>query len=92
MRQRILDKEITTTALINTGFETDKPQILVPDRLPIASGADLFGLHGTASGAIAMFVARGACKLALVEPDGVVGDVVTGPGDAPLGPERFCSA
>ena len=33
VRLRILDKEITTTVLVNTGFETDEPQLLVPDRL-----------------------------------------------------------
>jgi len=82
VRLRILDKEITTTALVSTGFETEEPQILVPDRLLIASGVDLSRLHGTtmeygtAGGAIAMFVARRACKVALVEPDRVVGDIV----------------
>jgi len=82
VRLRILDKEITTTALVNTGFETDEPQILVPDRLLIANGVDLSRLHGTtmeygtAGGTIVMFVARRACRVALVEPDRVVGDVV----------------
>ena len=76
VRLRILDKEITATALVNTGFETDEPQLLVPDRLLLASGVDLSRLHGTAGGTIAMFVARRACKVALVEPDRVVGDVV----------------
>ncbi len=82
VRLKILDKEIITTALVNSGFETDEPQILVPDRLLLANGIEVSRLsgitmeYGTAGGTITMFVAKGSCRVALVEPDRVVGDIV----------------
>lgn len=76
VRIEILDKSIDTSALVNSGFETDSPQIIVPMKLFTKLNIDLdkLGRHitleyDTAGGPIAMHVYPGSCKVRVEEKD-----------------------
>ncbi len=76
MRIRIGDRIVDTITLVNTGFEIDEPQLLVPHTFLVRNGIDLGSLgkpimlkHGTAGGAITMFVYPKACRVRVSEPD-----------------------
>ena len=84
VRINVQGKVIETSALVNSGFETDEPQILVPDRLLTLNGIDVSKLgagraveYGTAGGDIAMYVVKRACTVSILEPDRVVGSVTS---------------
>ena len=74
-------KSVETIALVNSGFEADTPQILVPIKMLLRSGIELSRLpgenveYGTAGGLITMYVARRVCRVYVVEPDRTVGGV-----------------
>jgi hypothetical protein len=67
---------VDAVALANTGFETDEPQLLVPQAFLIRSGVGLEALgrpiaveYDTAGGPTLMHVYPRACRVAVVEPD-----------------------
>jgi len=67
---------VDAVALANTGFETDEPQLLVPQAFLIRSGVGLEVLgrpiaveYDTAGGPTLMHVYPRACRVAVVEPD-----------------------
>jgi hypothetical protein len=69
-------KEIETTALVNSGFETDTPQLLVPHKFILSNNIDLNVLekpriqeYDTAGGPIIMHVYPEACTINVVEED-----------------------
>jgi hypothetical protein len=69
-------------ALVNTGFETDELQLLVPYTFLVRSGIDLEDLdklvvieYDTAGGSITIPVYPKACRVAVIEPDRVSKEV-----------------
>ncbi|MCC6003981.1 MAG: hypothetical protein LM590_06535 [Thermofilum sp.] len=67
---------VDAVALANTGFETDEPQLLVPQAFLIRSGVGLEVLgrpiaveYDTAGGPTLMHVYPRACRVAVLEPD-----------------------
>lgn len=83
------EKIVETTALANSGYEAETPQILIP-----VEAAKLLGLwppsHGveesvfeTAGGPLRVWIAASACKVKVVVPDRetneVVADIVVSP-------------
>jgi len=76
------NKTLETTALVNTGYETDEPQLLVPHVFLIRNNVDLEDLgrpmtmeYDTAGGPVAMHVYPKACKVAVIEPDKISREV-----------------
>jgi hypothetical protein len=74
LRSRILGEIVKTVALVNTAFETESPQLLIPLALarrlglhppPTATIAEL----GTAGGPVRMFVVRDALEVWVVASD-----------------------
>ncbi len=83
-------KLVETRALVNTGFETDEPQLLVPNRFLSINEINLdlreAGRpveYGTAGGPISMYVLQDACSISVIEPDRTKGlvkaDLVVSP-------------
>jgi len=73
---------VETVALANTGFETDEPQLLVPQAFLTRNSVSLEVLgrplvveYDTAGGPTLMHVYPKACKVAVVEPDRTSGEV-----------------
>jgi len=76
IRIELLNKNIDTSALVNSGFETDNPQIIIPNRLLMKHNLDLNKLgqymtveYDTAGGPIVMYVYPNSCKVRVVEED-----------------------
>lgn len=76
VRILISGKSVEAYALVNTGFEADRPQLLVPYAFLARSNVDLGGLgrpdsieYDTAGGPLTMYVYRGACRVVVVEHD-----------------------
>jgi hypothetical protein len=74
LRSRILGEIVETVALVNTAFETEPPQLLIPLALarrlslhppPTATIAEL----GTAGSSVRMFVVRDALEVWVVASD-----------------------
>jgi len=70
------DKEFTIIALLNSGFETDTPQLLIPYRLLREHGIDLSLLgeyvvkeYVTAGGSVSLSIYPRKCKVKVVEED-----------------------
>ena len=87
---RVGGKSVYTSALLNSGFETDSPQIVVPARLlrrhgiaPEDLGHGRLVEYDTAGGPIAMHVYPGACEARVVAGDRaskwVKADIVVSP-------------
>jgi hypothetical protein len=79
LKSRISGEVVETVALVNTGFETESPQLLIPLAL-----ARRLGLHpppptativelGTAGGPVRMFIVRDALEVWVVASDRSVG-------------------
>jgi len=73
---------VESTALVNTGFEADEPQILVPHYLLVENNIDIGRLgkpvvleYDTAGGPTSMYVYPKACRVSVVEPDRVSREV-----------------
>jgi hypothetical protein len=79
LKSRISGEVVETVALVNTGFETESPQLLIPLALarrlslhpppPTATIAEL----GTAGGPVRMFIVRDALEVWVVAGDRSVG-------------------
>jgi hypothetical protein len=78
VRVRIVigDKVIETTALVNSGFETETPQLLVPHKFILSNNIDLNILekpriqeYDTAGGPIIMYIYPEACTINVIEED-----------------------
>jgi len=75
-------KEVRTIALVNSGFEADSPQILIPIKL--AKELDLYSKiieariesYGTVAGPIRMYVIPSSVEVWIEEPDAVSPKVV----------------
>lgn len=72
---------VDTSALVNTGFETEKPQLLIPIRLarelglwPPPPEVELVEL-GTAGGPIRNYLIRDSLEVQVVTKDRIVGPV-----------------
>ena len=75
VRLRAGGKEVVTTALVNTGFETERPQVLIPLNLaralslwPPLENAYLVEF-GTAGGPVREYVVPNAVRIAVVTND-----------------------
>jgi len=75
------DKVLLTSALVNSGFETEKPQLMVPVKLakelglwPPPPDATLVEL-GTAGGPVRKYLVRDVLKVYAIEDDKTVGPV-----------------
>lgn len=68
-------KEVDTVALVNSGFEADTPQILIPVKL--AKELDLYSRlieariesYGTVAGPIRLYVLPSSLEVWIIEPD-----------------------
>jgi len=79
LKSRISGEIVETVALVNTGFETESPQLLIPLALarrlglrpppPTATISEL----GTAGGPVRMFIVRDALEVWVVAGDRSVG-------------------
>jgi hypothetical protein len=65
-------------ALVNTGFETDEPQLLIPYNLLLEKNIDISDLgkptlleYDTPGGSVTMYVYPKACRVSIIEPDKV---------------------
>jgi hypothetical protein len=63
-------------ALVNTGFETDEPQLLIPYNLLLEKNIDISDLgkptlleYDTPGGSVTMYVYPRACRVSIIEPD-----------------------
>jgi hypothetical protein len=63
-------------ALVNTGFETDEPQLLIPYNLLLEKNIDISELgkpslleYDTPGGSVTMYVYPRACRVSIIEPD-----------------------
>ncbi len=90
VRVSIGGRLLETVALVNSGFEADRPQILVPYRFLSANGVGLEALgrpilveYDTAGGLTALNVFSEACTVSVVEGDresrSTVSDLVVSP-------------
>ena len=75
------DRAIETSALANSGFETEKPQLLIPIRLARELGlwppppyAELIEL-GTAGGPVRNYVIRDILEVSVITEDRIVGPI-----------------
>lgn len=82
LRISIAGRTVEAVALANAGFEADSPQLLVPYAFLVRSGISPEDLgrpsvveYDTAGGPVAMYVYRGACRVAVVEQDRVSREV-----------------
>lgn len=81
LRSLLKGSELTTSALVNSGFEAETPQLLVPRRLAAELGAwpppDNACLVevGTAGGPVRNYLVPGAAEVSVVTRDRVVGPV-----------------
>jgi hypothetical protein len=82
LRVTLGGRAVEAVALANTGFETDEPQLLVPQALLARNGVSLEVLgrplaveYDTAGGPTLMYVYPKACKVAVIEPDRVSSEV-----------------
>jgi len=79
LRSRISGDSVETVALVNTGFETESPQLLIPLALarrlslhpppPTATIAEL----GTAGGPVRLVLVRDALEVWVVTSDRIIG-------------------
>ncbi|MEB3779600.1 MAG: hypothetical protein GSR85_05140 [Desulfurococcales archaeon] len=75
LRIKVAGRQLEVVALVNSGFETDEPQLLVPDRLLTVNDISIAGLkgsvieYGTPAGPISLYVAKRCCSVLVVEPD-----------------------
>jgi len=79
IRAKSSDKEVLSTALVNSGFETEKPQLLIPRRLaeeiglwPPPPNSSLIEL-GTAGGPVRNYVVPDELEVSAVTNDKIVG-------------------
>jgi len=82
IKARRSDKTIETSALANSGFETEKPQLLIPlglarelDLWPPPPDSELIEL-GTAGGPVKNYLIRDALEVSVVAKDRIVGPVI----------------
>ncbi len=82
VRLRVKEREVITTALVNTGFETERPQVLVPLNLaralslwPPPDNAYLIEL-GTAGGPIREYVVPNSVQITVITDDRETRDIV----------------
>lgn len=82
VRSRSSGRVVETSALVNTGFETEKPQLLIPVRFaeklklwPPPPDAEVVEL-GTAGGPVKNIVVRNALEIVALTSDRRVGPVV----------------
>ena len=84
VRVRILikDRSVEAHALANSGFETERPQLLVPYAFLVRNNINLEDLgrpdiseYDTAGGLIVMYIYHGACKVTVIEHDRISRDV-----------------
>ena len=89
LRVRAGSREITTVALVNSGFETEVPQLMIPVALARALGLwppppeARFVVLGTAGGPVRKYLIPQALEVSAVEEDREVGPV---PCDAIVSP------
>jgi len=82
VRHRASSKEVTTIALVNTGFETEVPQLLIPLKLAVELSLWPPPQHstivelGTAGGPVRKYLTPKALEVEVVEEDRVVGPIV----------------
>ena len=76
LKVKVGGKTLDVVALVNSGFETEDPQLLVPEKALIANAVDVANLprgtiveYGTAGGEISMYVVKRACRVSVTEPD-----------------------
>lgn len=83
IRSRRSGREVVTSALVNSGFEADTPQLLIPRRLATELGLwpppeDAYVIDvGTAGGPAKKYFVPGAVEVSVVTEDRVVGPVVS---------------
>jgi hypothetical protein len=83
VRIKIAGCEVESVALVNSGFETETPQILIPVKMLIENNIDVSALkgssveYGTPAGNVSMYVVRRGCTISVIEPDRVVGEVIS---------------
>jgi hypothetical protein len=83
VRLRVREHEVTTSALVNTGFETEKPQVLIP--LGLARKLKLWPPPvdsypvelGTAGGVVREYVVPSSIEVSVVTNDRVVGPITS---------------
>jgi len=82
VRCRLSGREIETVALVNSGFTTERPQLLIPRRLaaeldlwPPPPDAVLVELS-TAGGPVRNYLVYNALEVSIVEPDRVSRTVI----------------
>ena len=75
-------KEVETNALVNTGFETEKPQLLIPLKMaeelglwPSPHGTPMIEME-TAGGPVKNYLISNAIQVYLITKDRIVGPVV----------------
>ncbi len=83
LRIAIGDSSFEAVGLVNSGFETDTPQLLVPYRLLVSKNIDLSRLatpsireYDTAGGTIAMNLYPRACRVSVIESDRTSKEVI----------------
>jgi hypothetical protein len=76
LKIRVEDRELEAASLVKTGFETETPQLLVPNkvlqRLGLLERLQKQGEpveYGTAGGPTVMYVLRSCCTVSVSEPD-----------------------
>ena len=82
IKSRLSGRAVETSALVNTGFETEAPQLLIP--LPLARQLGLYPPppdallveFGTAGGPVRNYVIRDALEVSVLTDDREVGPVV----------------
>jgi len=75
-------KEVETNALVNTGFETEKPQLLIPLKMaeelglwPPPHGTPMIEME-TAGGPVKNYLISNAIQVYLITKDRIIGPVV----------------
>lgn len=73
---RLGDKDVEAVALVNSGYETESPQLLVPYAFLVRNNISLAELgrpvtmeYDTAGGPISLQVYPGACRVTVLEED-----------------------
>ncbi len=75
IKSKLSNTEVETSALVNSGFTTDRPQLIVPRRLAIQLGLwppppESFMVElGTAGGPVRNYLVPNSIEVCIVEPD-----------------------
>ena len=84
LRIKCGDKVVEGTALVNTGYETTRPQLLVPYRFLKVNGIEFEDLgspltveYETAGGVVALNVYRDVCQVSIITDHEITESVVT---------------